>query len=193
MRHRFRFLGLKTPLRRKLTRDFFRTHGTFDGDALAAFVEAAMARPFREMHYAAIEMMEVRIKGQERVFVEVLDRAIGTQSWWDSVDWLAKLVGIHFERYPELKHPVTERWMAGGSMWHQRVAIIFQLRYRKKTDEALLFDYILRVADSDEFFLQKAAGWALRQYARTRPDAVRAFVVRHELPALTVREAMKHL
>ena len=81
--------------------------------------------------------------------------------------------------------------MDSGYLWLQRVCMIFQLTYKDKTDQDLMFRYILRVAGSKEFFLQKGAGWALRQYSKTNPEAVRAFVEQHRLAPLTRREAMR--
>jgi 3-methyladenine DNA glycosylase AlkD len=81
--------------------------------------------------------------------------------------------------------------MASCNFWLQRVCLIFQLSYRNKTDAALLFKYVQMVAASKEFFLQKGAGWALRQYSRTDPEAVRAFVERTSLAPLTRREALR--
>ena len=78
-------------------------------------------------------------------------------------------------------------------MWLQRVAIIHQLFYKETTDEKLLFEMITRVADSKEFFLRKACGWALRQYAKVFPKKVLAFVQKNQLSGLTVREAMKQV
>jgi 3-methyladenine DNA glycosylase AlkD len=122
-----------------------------------------------------------------------LEELICTRSWWDTVDWVNKLVGLHFRRYPDLIKPVTERWMASGNFWLQRVCLIFQLTYKDKTDSDMMFDYVRRLADSKEFFLQKGAGWALRQYAKTNPDAVLEFVLNTRLAPLTRREALKNV
>jgi 3-methyladenine DNA glycosylase AlkD len=78
-------------------------------------------------------------------------------------------------------------------MWNSRTALIFQLSYKQQTDRSLLGALILSHAASKEFFLQKAIGWALRQYARTDADWVREFVAGHALPKLSKREALKHL
>ena len=100
---------------------------------------------------------------------------------------------VHFKRYPELILPITQRWMDSGELWLQRVCLIFQLTYKENTDSTLLFGYIRRVAGSKDFFLQKGAIWALRQYARTNRDAVRAYAEREKLAPLTRRETLKHL
>jgi 3-methyladenine DNA glycosylase AlkD len=133
-------------------------------------------------------------KKQGPEFIDFLEELITAKSWWDSVDWLAKLVGIHFKRYPALILPVTERWMASGNFWLQRVCLIFQLTYRQKTDFDLMKKYILQVAPSKEFFLQKGAGWALRQYSKTNPQGVADFIETNpQLAPLTKREGLKWL
>ena len=88
-----------------------------------------------------------------------------------------------------------DEWIDDEDMWVARVAILHQLRFGERTDEGRLFDYSLRRAADSEFFIRKAIGWALRQYARTNPDAVRAFVDEHgaRFAGLTLREATKHL
>ena len=82
--------------------------------------------------------------------------------------------------------------MASGQLWLQRVCLIFQLTYKEKTDAELLFRYVRQVADSKEFFLQKGAGWALRQYSKTDPAAVRNFLDTTRLSSLTRREGGKY-
>jgi 3-methyladenine DNA glycosylase AlkD len=161
------------------------------GDSLTEVIQLCFADEYRELHYFALELAEKSAKKQAPEWIDVLERLILTQSWWDTVDWIAKLVGIHFKKYPELTQPVTARWMDSGALWLQRVCLIFQLHYKAQTDAELLFRYVARVADSKEFFLQKGAGWALRQYSRTNPEAVRAFVASHSLAALTRREALR--
>jgi 3-methyladenine DNA glycosylase AlkD len=122
----------------------------------------------------------------------VLEELIGVRSWWDTVDFLApKLAGPLLLRYPELIGTYPGRWIESDNIWYQRSAILFQLDYKQQTDAQRLFDYIRRRADSREFFVQKAAGWALRQYSKTAPDAVREFIAGNELPPLTVREGLK--
>lgn len=194
MKHRFAFHGIKTPERNALLKEFLALHGIPPwGGPLEETVRLAWAEPHRELHYAALHLLEKAQRGSGPELIGLLEELIRANSWWDSVDWIAKLVGIHFRKYPEQAGPVTGRWMDSGELWLQRVAIIHQLAYRDRTDTERLFRYIRRVAGSKEFFLQKAAGWALRQYARTDPDAVRRFLREEKLPALTVREAGKHL
>jgi 3-methyladenine DNA glycosylase AlkD len=83
--------------------------------------------------------------------------------------------------------------MASGNFWLQRVCLVFQLNYKGKTDRDLLANVIIPLAGSKEFFIQKAIGWALRQFARYDADWVRDFVATNNLAPLSKREAMKHI
>ena len=193
MRYQFEYFGLKAPQWMALTKQIHDQLGIPEGDALRALVDDCFSADQREMQYFALQTVEKVLKKQGEEFIDMLETLIVTKSWWDTVDWIAKLTGIHFRRFPHLIIPITGRWMQSGNIWLQRVCLIFQLQYKDKTDQALLFGYILQVAGSKEFFLQKGAGWALRQYARSNPEAVRAFIAQHSLPALTRREGLKHL
>ncbi len=192
MKNHFDFFGLNMPAWTGLSKEIFVQKGLLQGDELMDFVTLCFEDDHRELHYLAIEMVQKSIKKQDESFILFLEYMITSKSWWDSVDWLAKLVGVHFQRFPQLIVPTTERWMDSGHLWLQRVSMIFQLFYKEKTDFELMSGYVLRLADSKEFFIQKGAGWALRQYSRTNPNAVEAFVAAHpELKPLTKKEAMR--
>lgn len=119
---------------------------------------------------------------------------ITTKSWWDTVDCIApQCCGPLFAREPQLIQRYSERWVVSDHLWLRRAALLFQLKFKEQTDEALLFRYILLNADSDEFFIQKAIGWALREYAKTAPDTVRRFIQEHPLKPLSKRESLKWL
>lgn len=191
MRHQFEFFGLKHPQWMAHTKAIHQQYGLPQGDDLKELARLCFQDDHREMHYFALETVQKALKTQPPAFIEFLEELIQTRSWWDTVDWINKLVGIHFKRFPALIRPVTARWMDSGNMWLQRVCMIFQLAYKDKTDKELMFEYVRRVADSKEFFLQKGAGWALRHYSRTNPEAVREFVESTRLSALTRREALR--
>jgi 3-methyladenine DNA glycosylase AlkD len=193
MKNHFDFYGLNAPKWLGLSKDFFAQNGVFDGEDLKEFVRLCFDEPQRELHYIAIEMTQKQVKNQPEDFIFFLEELILTKSWWDSVDWLAKLVAMYFIRFPHQIQPITEAWIQHENMWLQRMAITFQRYFKAKTDEKLLFDYIRRTAHSREFFIQKGAGWALREYARFNPSAVIAFCEATELAALTRREALRRL
>jgi 3-methyladenine DNA glycosylase AlkD len=192
MKGHFPFLGIKTPERNMLTSSFIKEHGVPHGDELDSIVRALWAMPEREFHYTAMILLEKQRKKATKMQIELLEELICSKSWWDTVDLLAgHLVGNLFTLYPELISVYIKRWMESENMWLQRTAILFQLGYKQRTDSRLLFDCIRRVADSKEFFIRKASGWALREYSKTNEAAVRQFVADTVLSPLSVREALK--
>jgi 3-methyladenine DNA glycosylase AlkD len=191
MRYQFEYFGLKAPAWSSIVNNAMKTVGVFSGAELQEYVCLCFKDDHREMHYAGLQMLEKQIKKEEIEAIHFLEECIVTNSWWDTVDWISKLVGWHFMRFPELQYPTAQKWISSDSMWLQRVAIIHQLLYREKTDEKLLFNLILKKADSKEFFIQKACGWALRNCSRVNKVAVTNFVSNHKLSALTVREGMR--
>ncbi|HLS26621.1 MAG TPA: DNA alkylation repair protein [Beutenbergiaceae bacterium] len=133
---------------------------------------------------------------------EVLDlyRHLVTGAWWDHVDEIAAhLVGEVLRFEPDAVEPVLRGWAEGEDMWLRRTAILAQLRSKDGTDTALLAHCLSTNLEGSrfgsEFFIRKAVGWALREYAKTDPDWVRRFVAEHceRLSGLSVREASKHL
>lgn len=193
MRNKFEFYGLKSPIRRTIQKAIFVDHGWPSVEQLPAFLQIMWQDPHRDFQLCAIDLLEKNIKKVDYDFIEVLEQLIITKSWWDTVDMLAaKLTGIHFKRFPELTAIYPDKWMASGNMWLQRSAIIYQLKYRKATDVERLFDYILQLKTSKEFFIQKAAGWALREYSKTDWELVHHFIEDNEdLAPLTKREGLK--
>jgi 3-methyladenine DNA glycosylase AlkD len=193
MKNHFVFFGVPATVWQPIAKTYHKELGLPQNEALLEVLELCYADDHREMHYFALETLEKSIKELPKDGIHTLEWLITTNSWWDSVDWLAKIVGMYFQKHPDLIVPTTERWMSSQNRWLQRVAIIFQLRYRDKTDEKLLFSYIQRIAHSKEFFLQKAAGWALRAYSRWNVAAVIAFVENNQLAPLTKREGLRLL
>ncbi|WP_308636766.1 DNA alkylation repair protein [Paenibacillus silvisoli] len=194
MRHLFPFLGIRTPERNALVKQFMKEHGVPAGEELEAVVRELWSKPEREFHYAAMMLLEKRKKDADAGQVGLLEELITTHSWWDTVDLLAShQVGNVFTRYPELVSVYTEKWIASEDMWLRRTAILYQLGYKGRTDAELLFSLIRRTAHETEFFIRKAIGWALREYAKTDAAAVQRFVAETELSPLSVREALKHV
>ncbi|MDQ1910454.1 DNA alkylation repair protein [Paenibacillus sp. GD4] len=194
MKHHFPFLGLKTPERKVLMGEFVKEYGIPKGEKLLGVAEELWSLPEREFQYIAQGLLEKHVKKAEREHLDYLEKLIVTKSWWDTVDLLAsKLVGGHLLRFPELIPAYTERWIGSDNLWLRRTALLFQLGYKEKTDEELLFRLIRRCAHEQEFFIRKGIGWALREYAKTSPEAVQRFVADTPLSPLSVREALKHV
>lgn len=194
MRNQFVFLGIKTPERTQLLRDFWKQNEKPQGEELLQTAEQLWQLPEREFHYVAMGLLEKYSKEAKPQHIDMLERWVTTQSWWDTVDFLAAhLVGCQLSKYPELIADYTERWIASDDLWLRRSAILFQLKYKQHTDTERLFDYIRRTKDESEFFIRKAIGWALREYAKTDADAVHRFVKETILSPLSKKEALKHI
>ncbi len=193
MRDQFKFYGLKSPERRLIQKAILVEYGMPSVEQLPKLLDLMWQNPHRDLQLYGIDLIERSIKKVEKDFINVLEKLIITKSWWDTVDMLAgKLAAQHFKRFPELLPAYPNKWMVSKNMWLQRSAIIFQLKYRKTTDTDLLFNYILQVKGSKEFFLQKAAGWALREYSKTDWEFVLDFIETHpDLAPLTRREGLK--
>ncbi|WP_336515596.1 DNA alkylation repair protein [Pollutibacter soli] len=192
LRNQFDFFGLKTDLRREITKSLFKKELP-GAEEIPNILRQAWEHPMREMQYFAIELAACYKKEWPEEMIVHFEKMILGKSWWDSVDAIAsQLTGPYFKRYPEQVIPVTSVWNKSGDIWLQRSSLIFQLLYKKETDTTLLKKYILQLRKSDEFFVQKAIGWVLRQYARTNPEWVKMFVEQTQLPALSRREALKH-
>ncbi len=192
MKNHFNFYGLKMERWSSLTKIHHHAFGISTPDNIFELITCCFDEEYRELHYFALQTFEKHQKKLGQAALPLLEYMITNKSWWDSVDWIAKLVGKYFLDYPQDIVPTTERWMASDNFWLQRVSIIFQLFYKEKTDFALMTSYILRVKGTKKFFLNKAAGWALRHYSRTNPAAVMAFVnANPDLAGLTKKEALR--
>lgn len=192
MRNQFDFFGLKALEQADLRREFLKARGLPPVDELRTIIRELWQQPEREFQYFGMMMLEKYIKKVDADFISLLEFMITTRSWWDTVDMIAaRLVGVHFKRFPAQISVYTEKWMASGNFWLQRTALLFQLKYKKDTDTDLLFDFIERLAGEDEFFIRKAIGWALREYSKTDPEAVINFVENHELKPLSRKEALR--
>ena len=155
-------------------------------------VRVLWAEPEREFQHTACDYLRTHVGVTGPRFIEVVHELVSTKSWWDTVDALAvHTAGPLVRRHPELV-AVMDRWVLDDDIWVARTALLHQLTYKTATDETRLFDHCRARAGDSEFFIRKAIGWALRQYAATAPDAVAAFVAdTPALSGLSVREAMK--
>ncbi|WHZ06203.1 DNA alkylation repair protein [Neobacillus sp. YX16] len=193
MKDHFPFLGIKSPLRKELEKQFFKETGILKEEFNKDIVEGLWDKDQREYQYTAITYIGKFIKKMPKDTILLLERLITTKSWWDSVDSIAPLVGELARKYPELVEENINHWSIHDNFWLRRASILFQLKYKNETNEALLYKYMVKNADSKEFFIQKAIGWALREYSKTNPESVKAFIEGNELAPLSIREGSKYL
>jgi 3-methyladenine DNA glycosylase AlkD len=195
MRDQFPYLGIATPRRRAIDRSVFMGAGRPSTADCAAFALRCWRMPEREFRYCAVDYLVAHVDHCEGTLLATVHRLLTTDSWWDTVDPLAtRVVGQLVTADPGLA-ATMDSWVRDEDMWIVRTAILHQLHYKDRTDEQRLFEYCVLQAGHRDFFVRKAIGWALRSYAYTAPDAVRAFLDRERgrLSPLSVREAAKHL
>jgi 3-methyladenine DNA glycosylase AlkD len=192
MKDRFEFFGIKSPLRKEISKPFLRKEALPEKDALEEVVKLLWSVPQRELQYFTIALLEKFTKRFEKNNIDLLEYLVVTKSWWDSVDGIAiNIVGPFFRSFPELIESKTFEWINSENFWLQRTAILFQLKYKNETDTKLLFKYIKQLADEKEFFIRKAIGWALREYSKSNPELVLKFVNSNKLSKLSEYEALR--
>lgn len=193
MRGKFPFLGVPSPLRKALCLEFFRDARRATAVDWA-FVDACWGTEFREFQYVAADYLFVVRKLLTDVDLGRIARLATTKSWWDTVDALHRTVGSIVAAHPAAGETML-RWSVDDDFWLRRLAIDHQLLRKDQTDTALLEAIIVANLGQQEFFINKAIGWALRDYSKTNPEWVRAFIERHRdgLAPLSVREAGKYL
>lgn len=196
LKDKFDMYGIKTPLRRQLSKEFIQLWRKANERIPTSLLLQLWAMPQREYQYVALDLLDKYKRSSRPEDLQLFETLILDKSWWDTVDALAShQVGWLFLRHGELIDAATAKWMDSGNMWLQRTCLLYQLGYKNQTNWPRLQSYILALASSREFFLRKAIGWALRQYAKTDPEAVKAFVHTHShsLAPLSIREALKGL
>ena len=190
------FYGVQKPGRTTIFREMKRR---FQIRTSADYEQAILelwSLPHREEKYLALSIATTY---REYIAVDRLPlyrRLIVEGAWWDLVDDLAaRAVGIVWLDNREHTTPIMKEWIDDPDMWIRRTAIIGQLKHKERTDATVLFGFCLHRAHEKEFFIRKAIGWALREYAKTDPEAVRDFAYSHrdQLSGLSFREATKHL
>ncbi|MFF2754590.1 DNA alkylation repair protein [Psychrobacillus sp. NPDC058041] len=193
MKNNFPFLGIKTPERRMIFSALIKENEVPSLDLLHDEVWALFQLEEREYHYVAIELLSKYKKKLTVKDLSFCQRLIESKSWWDSVDSIApKTVGDIVKANRVEGEAIMVEWAKSSNMWTNRASILHQLKYKTATNEELLFATIERHRSSKEFFIQKAIGWVLREYAKTNPEIVREFVENTQLAALSKREALKH-
>lgn len=195
MQDQFPFLGIPAPAQREVFRQALAGLPRPAAEDLHEAAELLWEAAPRECQYLACSLLRRFARQLEPASLRVVRHFLVAKPWWDTVDALAAhAVGPLVLRFPSLAADV-DAWAAGEDGWLARAAILHQLTFKERTDEARLFRACLLRANDPWFFSRKAIGWALREYAKTNPAAVRAFVGAHaaELSPLSKREALRRL
>ena len=195
MKNNFPFFGIKTEERRRIFKEIWKENKEEVSAKAREIALELYSNPQREFHYCAIEILIKELKGNyKKEDIQLIEKLITNNSWWDSVDTIAKyILGEYLLEFPLETKNVIKRFSKSDDMWLNRSAILFQLGYKKKTDFEILKAECNNHKMSKEFFIQKAIGWALREYAKSNPDAVKEFVSKANLKPLSTKEALKNI
>ncbi|NUY79862.1 DNA alkylation repair protein [Flavobacterium sp. MAH-1] len=195
MKNLFPYLGIRNEKRKGILKPIWNEHSAEIKSDYRNIALELWKLPEREFHYCAMEILYKEIKNRyEKEDIGLIEKLLTTHSWWDSVDFLAKhILGNYLLAFPDEIPKVVKRFSDSENMWLNRSVILFQLGYKSKTNEKLLFGECRKHASNKEFFIPKAIGWALREYAKTNPEAVVEFVSKNRLSPLSKREALKNL
>jgi len=193
MRHQFSFLGVAAPERNALYKKYFpsaKKTKIIDWD----FVDTCWEKEPREYQYVAANYLKAMQSYLTESDLPKLEHLVVTKSWWDTVDILDRVVGSLVYDKPELGEIILQ-WSLSDNIWLRRVAIDHQLLRKEKTDVQLMEKFLLNNLDQTEFFINKAIGWALRDYSKTNPDWVESFIEKNKerMAELSIKEASKYL
>ena len=197
MRGQFVFLGVAAPQRRLAARGLLAGLQGVGAEVLLKHAQLLWQQPEREYQHVALDMLAMHRRQLLPEHIPALLGLARQRAWWDSIDGMADVVGDVLQaqlRRGGDGHAHMEGALRHADFWLRRIAMLHQLGWRGDTDARWLFDAALALAHEDEFFIRKAIGWALRDYAHHAPAAVTAFANAHRqrLSALSYREALKH-
>ncbi len=196
MKDNFTFYGIQATPRRELQKPCYVDFKSLEKKEQQQIIDELWAQPKRECHMAVLDLAGLIVKKMDSTWLPFWEKKITTNSWWDTVDFIApNLIGPLLLGNEKKQQDYAYKWMESEHLWLQRSAIIFQLKYKAKTNTKLLSEMILASADDKEFFIRKANGWVLREYGKTNPQWVSNFIneYRHVLSNLTIKEGERRL
>ncbi len=192
MRERFVYYGLSAPERVAIFKKYFNKKTFQNHEDCEFFCHLCLKMEQREWMYVIIEVLKNNQNNWDKNSIVFFEKVILHQTWWDSLDVLASsVIGPYFIKFPEMRDFWIEKWMSSENFWLNRVVLIFQLKYKSKTDYELLENAIVLYKESNEFFIQKAIGWALREISKHEPQRVYQIIENYELKPLSKREALR--
>ncbi|MBN7772313.1 DNA alkylation repair protein [Clostridium aminobutyricum] len=192
MQNKFKFLGIPKPKLNEIAKQYLKESRKYDFDW--EFVNICWSKTYREAQYIAINYLSMNSKKLTDKDLLKLKHLIVNKSWWETVDSLDAMVGCIVLKNKDLEKTMLE-WSLSENIWLKRVAINFQQEYKEKTNIELFEKIICNNLGSDEFFINKAIGWSLRDYSKVNPKWVREFIENYkdQLSALSIKESSKYL
>lgn len=194
MRTQFTFIGVPSELRKELLKNHIKVHGLPADDDFKRVIKTLWMADQRELNYCAQELVIRKKWFKKEESLSLIEWMITHRSWWDTVDFIAATIaGAYFIEFKHKSESMAMRWNRSPDMWLIRASLLFQLKYNEKVNLNLMTELIVPHLGSDEFFIQKAIGWALRQVSKTYPAYVRQFITAHKLKPVSQREAIKYV
>jgi 3-methyladenine DNA glycosylase AlkD len=196
LKNKFPFLGVMSGPRKEIMRAWKASlPATLTRSETWDLIRELWQKEEREFHQIALDwMLTWNIKSYEKSDIEHIYFILNNQSWWDTIDGIAvHIVGKYAIKFPEEMPNIIAEWIAHRSFWLNRTCLLYQLKFKDKTDLGLQQGYIHTLKWNKEFFIQKAIGWSLREVSKSNPEWVRAVVQQEELKGLAYREAMKYV
>ena len=193
MLNKFEYIGIKTPERRKIFKNFFKEYKN-EEKIDWKFVNKFWENKYREFQYVAADYLK-NMKDKLTIDdIPKFKRLILEKSWWDTIDNLDMTIGALALKDSNVNKILLE-WSLDENIWLRRIAIDHQLLRKEKTNTELLEKILKNNLGQAEFFINKAIGWALRDYSKTNPEWVKNFIKenRENMAKLSIREASKYL
>ncbi|MBQ3546345.1 MAG: DNA alkylation repair protein [Lachnospiraceae bacterium] len=193
MKNQFDFYGIATPERKELYKEFIKLEKKskkIDWN----FLDCCYIDNHRELQYLVYDYLLALKQFLTFDDISKIKEYILSKSWWDTIDFLCKVIGDIGLRDIRVKELMLE-WSLNDNIWIKRTSIQHQLAYKGKTDTELLSEIIINCMGTDEFFINKAIGWALREYSKTNAVWVSEFIDRHkdEMSNLSIKEGSKYI
>lgn len=193
MRNLFEFYGIPTPARKEIYKDFIKSQKKAK-EIDWSFLDRCYEDKHREFQYLVYDYL---LALKQYVAYEDIDHIkdyITTKPWWDTTDFLCKVIGDVQLRDARVKDLMVD-WSKRDNIWLRRAAIQHQLNLKEKTDTELLEKIIANCFGTEEFFINKAIGWALREYSKTDAEWVKEFIKRSKdrMSGLSIKEASKYI
>lgn len=196
MKNKFEFLGIQAKPRKEIQNKIFKSVSLVYGEENIdfKFLDKCYKNKYREFQYAAVGYLDFKKEYLNISHIEILKKYILTKSWWDTIDGLDRIVGDIALRDKKVNE-ILLNWSLDENIWLRRIAIDHQLLRKEKTNTKLLEQIIINNLNRQEFFINKAIGWSLRDYSKTNPKWVKGFIKKYKdsMSNLSIREASKYI
>ncbi len=192
MQNKFVLLGIPKPKLKEIIKPYIKEGKK--NELNWKFIDICWKKNYREAQYVAIEYLGSLIKLLTDNDLPRLKKLIVTKSWWETADSIDEIVGSIIFKNKQLEKEMLE-WSKDENIWLRRVSIDFQQKYKEKTNQKILEQIIVNNFGTDEFFINKAVGWSLREYSKINKKWVKDFINRYknQLHKLSIKEASKYL